>query len=117
MKLINNFVCGVQAACFAEAISLIQAGKLDSTKAISILTGGAPGSGILKRMAERMAANDFTPNFALRWMAKDLAYAIEGGAGRKVSLETARAALSVFQRAIAEGKGDEDFSAVSKSAT
>ncbi len=117
MKLINNFVCGVQAASFAEAVSLMHAGGLDSTKAISILTGGAPGSGILKRMAERMAANDFTPNFALRWMAKDLAYAIEGGAGRKVSLETARAALSVFQRAIAEGKGDEDFSAVSKSAT
>ena len=117
MKLINNFVCGVQAACFAEAISLIHAGKLDSTKAISILTGGAPGSGILKRMAERMAANDFTPNFALRWMAKDLAYAVEGSAGRGVSLETASAALSVFQRAIAAGHGDEDFSAVTKSAT
>jgi 3-hydroxyisobutyrate dehydrogenase len=117
MKLINNFVCGVQAASFAEAVSLVHAGGLDSTKAISILTGGAPGSGILKRMAERMAANDFTPNFALRWMAKDLAYAVEGGAGKAVSLETASAALSVFQRAIAEGHGDEDFSAVAKSAT
>jgi 3-hydroxyisobutyrate dehydrogenase len=115
MKLINNFVCGVQAASFAEATSLIDAGGLDRTKAISILTAGAPGSGILKRMAERMAANDFTPNFALRWMAKDLAYAFEGGASRGVSLQTAKAALSVFQGAIAEGHGDEDFSAVTKS--
>ena len=115
MKLINNFVCGVQAASFAEATSLIDAGGLDRTKAISILTAGAPGSGILKRMAERMAANDFTPNFALRWMAKDLAYAFEGGASRGVSLQTAKAALSVFQGAIAEGHGDEDFSAVTRS--
>jgi 3-hydroxyisobutyrate dehydrogenase len=114
MKLINNFVCGVQAASFAEALSMIDAGALDHAKAVSILTGGAPGSGIVKRMADRMAADDFTPNFALRWMTKDIAYA-QGDASKKgISLQTAAAALSVFQRAIAEGYGDEDFSAVSK---
>jgi hypothetical protein len=32
-----------------------------------------------------------------------------------ISLQTAAAALAVFQQAIAEGYGDEDFSAVSKS--
>jgi 3-hydroxyisobutyrate dehydrogenase len=116
MKLINNFVCGVQAASFAEAVSLIKAGNLDLTKATAILSGGAPGSGIVKRVAGRMAANDFEPNFALRWMAKDLAYAIECAAKREVSLRTASAALSVFEQAIAEGHGDEDFSAVTKSA-
>jgi 3-hydroxyisobutyrate dehydrogenase len=115
MKLVNNFLCGVQAASFAEALSLIDAGGLDRAKATSILTGGAPGSGILKRMTERTAANDFTPSFALRWMAKDLAYAIDGASSRGVSLPLATAALSVFQQAIASGHGDEDFSAVTKS--
>ena len=114
MKLVNNFVCGVQAASLAEAVSMIDAGGLDRAKAISILTGGAPGSGIVKRVAERIAANDFTPNFALRWMAKDLAYALRDAASRGIALQTATAALSVFQQAIAEGHGDEDFSAVSK---
>lgn len=116
MKLINNFVCGVQAASFAEAVSLIKAGGLDLTRSTAILTGGAPGSSIVKRVADRMAANDFEPNFALRWMAKDLSYAIETAAANEVSLRTASAALSVFQQAIAEGHGDEDFSAVTKSA-
>jgi 3-hydroxyisobutyrate dehydrogenase len=115
MKLINNFVCGVQAASFAEALSLIDAGNLNRVGAVSILTGGAPGSGILKRMADRIAANDFTPHFALRWMAKDLAYALDGASGKGVSLQTASAALSVFKHAIAEGFGDEDFAAVTKS--
>lgn len=114
MKLINNFVCGVQASSLAEALSLIHAGGLDPAKALAILTGGAPGSGIVKRVAERVTANDYTPNFALRWMAKDLSYALEEASARKVSLQTAAAALSVFQRAMAEGYGDEDFSAVSK---
>jgi len=83
---------------------------------MSILTGGAPGSGIVKRVAERITANDFTPNFALRWMAKDLSYAVREAASKGVALETAVAALAVFQQAIAQGRGDEDFSAVSKSA-
>jgi 3-hydroxyisobutyrate dehydrogenase len=116
MKLVNNFLCGVQAASFAEALSLIDAGGLDRDKAVSILTAGAPGSGIVKRVAERVAANDFTPNFGLRWMAKDLAYAIGTGSARGIPLRTASAALSIFQDAIAEGHGDEDFSAVAKSA-
>jgi 3-hydroxyisobutyrate dehydrogenase len=115
MKLVNNFVCGVQAASFAEAVSMIDAGGLDRAKAMSILTSGASGSGIVKRVAERIAANDFTPNFALRWMAKDLTYALRDAASKGVALETATAALAVFDRAIAEGHGDEDFSAVSKS--
>lgn len=114
MKLINNFVCGVQAASFAEALSMIDAGGLDRTTAISILTGGAPGSGIVKRIAERVATNDFSPNFALHWMAKDLSYALRNAAGQGIPLQTAAAALAVFQQAIAAGHGDEDFSAVSK---
>ena len=115
MKLINNFVCGVQAAAFAEALSMIDAGELDRSTAVSVLTGGAPGSGIVKRMADRMATGDFTPNFALHWMAKDLSYALRNAADKGIRLETAAAALAVFQQAIAEGHGDEDFSAVSKS--
>jgi 3-hydroxyisobutyrate dehydrogenase-like beta-hydroxyacid dehydrogenase len=66
-------------------------------------------------MADRMATNDFTPNFALHWMAKDLSYALRNAADKGIRLQTAAAALAVFQQAIAEGHGDEDFSAVSKS--
>lgn len=116
MKLVNNFVCGVQAASFAEAVSMINAGGLDRGKAVSILSNGAPGSGIVKRVAERMAVNDYTPNFALRWMAKDLGYAVDCATSNKISLRTAEAALAVFQKAIAEGYGNEDFSAITKSA-
>src|SRR3954470_2471821 len=43
MKLVNNFVCGVQAAALAEAASLIQKGGLDVEKAFTVLANGAPG--------------------------------------------------------------------------
>ena len=43
MKLINNFMCGVQAASLAEAESMIAAGGLDLKQSLAILTHGAPG--------------------------------------------------------------------------
>ena len=115
MKLVNNFICGVQAASFAEALAMIDAAGLDRAEAIPIITEGAPGSGIIRRMVDRMASNDFTPNFALRWMAKDLTYAVRVASERGLSLQTAAVALSIFQGAVADGYGDEDFAAVTKS--
>ena len=48
-------------------------------KSLPILTHGAPGSGLVQRAAARAFANDFTPNFPLHLMAKDLGYAIDRG--------------------------------------
>jgi 3-hydroxyisobutyrate dehydrogenase-like beta-hydroxyacid dehydrogenase len=47
-------------------------------------------------------------------MAKDLSYAVRDASAKSVPLQTAAAALAVFQQAIAAGFGEEDFSAVSK---
>ena len=112
MKLINNFVCGVQAAALAEAASLIQKGGLDAQKAFSVLTNGAPGSPLVKTLTERVASGNADVNFELRLMAKDLGYAADDASRNGLTLETANAALSVFKRAIEQGHGNEDMSAV-----
>jgi 3-hydroxyisobutyrate dehydrogenase len=112
MKLINNFVCGVQAASFAEAVALIGAGHLDYERAMTILTGGAPGSPLVKRISQRATETGSAPNFLLRLMAKDLRYAINEGAQRGVALQTAASALAVFEHAVSQGRGEGDLSAV-----
>jgi 3-hydroxyisobutyrate dehydrogenase len=115
MKLINNFLAAVQAVSFGEALSLIEVGGLDHAKATSILTEGAPGSPILKRVAERVASGDFTPHFHLGLMAKDVAYAIEEGRRRHVNMQTAATALVAFKQAVASGLAEKDFTAVVQS--
>jgi 3-hydroxyisobutyrate dehydrogenase len=115
MKLVNNFMAGVQAASFAEAIALASAAGLDQEKVVSILKSGAPGSPMVNRMSATAASGDYTPNFVLRLMAKDLGYATDEAAHRGVKFRTAPAALEVFRQAIAAGYGEEDFSAVIKS--
>jgi 3-hydroxyisobutyrate dehydrogenase len=112
MKLINNFVCGVQAAALAEAATLIQKGGLDAEKAFSVLTNGAPGSPLVKTLSERVASGNTDVNFELRLMAKDLGYAIDEASRNQMTLETAAAARAIFVRAIEKGYGDKDMSAV-----
>jgi 3-hydroxyisobutyrate dehydrogenase len=115
LKLINNFLCGVQAASLAEAFSMIRHSGLDQEKALSMLTNGAPASPLIKTIAARAVADDGDTNFVLRLMAKDLGYALDDAKRHGVTLETAKSALEVFKRAISKGYGDEDFSAVIKS--
>ncbi len=112
VKLINNFVCGVQLASIAEALAWIEQSGLDRAKALGVLLEGAPGSPIAKLTTSRMIAGDFTPNFPLKLMAKDIGYAVQESAARGRPLTTAAAAGEVFQRAIAAGHGDKDMSAV-----
>lgn len=112
MKLINNFVCGVQAASLAEAIALIERTGLDRDKAVAVLTNGAPGSPLFKAISARMIAADYTPNFKLELMAKDLRYARHEGEAVSLDLKTASAALGIFDKAIAAGEAENDFSAI-----
>ena len=114
LKLINNFVCGVQVAALAEAMAMIERSGLDRAKALEIIANGAPGSPLVKAVSTRMTTQDFTPNFLLRLMAKDLNYAILEGGKLSVELKTAVAALEEFQRGIAAGHGEKDIAAVVK---
>ena len=112
LKLINNFLCAVQAASMAEALTLIERSGLDRDKAIEFLMGGAPGSGLLKTLLPRMTSRDYTPNFKLALMAKDLVYSLKEGERHGMKLASVESALRAFNEAVAAGKADDDFAAV-----
>jgi 3-hydroxyisobutyrate dehydrogenase len=112
MKLINNFVCGVQVAALAEAITLIERSGLALAAALPILLNGAPGSPLVNAVGPRMASGDYTVAFMLALMRKDLAYAMAEGEAGGVPLTTAAAAKRLFEAAMEGGWGHLDFSAV-----
>jgi 3-hydroxyisobutyrate dehydrogenase len=112
LKLINNFVCGVQVAALAEAMAMIERSGLDRAKAMEIIANGAPGSPLVKTVWARMAARDYLPHFLMDLMVKDLGYAIKEGGKLSVDLITAAAALDDFQNATAAGHGEKDMAAV-----
>jgi 3-hydroxyisobutyrate dehydrogenase len=112
MKLINNFLCGVQVASLAEGLTWIERSGLDREKALSVLKSGAPGSPLLGAISARMVSKKYDVNFLLRLMTKDLLYAQNEATGCNVDLKTAEVARSLFEVAIAQGFGDEDMSSV-----
>jgi 3-hydroxyisobutyrate dehydrogenase len=112
LKLINNFLSGVQTASLAEALSLIERSGLDQQKALGVLTEGAPGSPLVKLLSGRMVSRQYDPQFVLRLMAKDLRYAVAEADHQALDLDMGRAALRVFEHAVAAGQGEEDMSAV-----
>jgi 3-hydroxyisobutyrate dehydrogenase len=113
LKLVNNFMCGAQAAVLAEALALVERSGIDRSAAFEVLLNGAAGSPLVKTLTPRMTGREYAPPFfALRLMAKDLKYAREEAARCGITLDTATCALTLFDRALADGHGDRDFAAV-----
>ena len=112
MKLINNFLCGVQVASLAEGLAWIERSGLDQEKALSILKAGAPGSPLLGAISARMVSHNYTVNFLLKLMTKDLLYAQTEAARCSVDLKTAEVARSLFEAAVEKGFGDVDMASV-----
>lgn len=112
MKLINNFLCGVQVASLAEGLAWIERSGLDREKALSVLKNGAPGSPLLHGVSARMTAQAYNVNFLLRLMQKDLNYASAEAEKVGIHLCTAASAGNLFNDAIDAGYGDQDMSSV-----
>jgi 3-hydroxyisobutyrate dehydrogenase len=112
MKLINNFLCGVQVASLAEAIAMAERSGLDVRQAAAVLSAGAPGSPLVKVVAQRMLDRAYEPNFFVPLMAKDLRYAQQAFARAGIELPSASAAEARFVSADSAGLGQKDIAAV-----
>lgn len=112
MKLINNFLCGVQVASLAEGLAWIERSGLDVKKALGVLKNGAPGSPLLSSISTRMVDCSYAVNFLLKLMVKDLQYAQTEALRCDVDLRTAAAAQGLFVTAMKKGFGEDDMASV-----
>jgi len=112
MKLINNFLCGVQVASLAEAVVWIERSGLNRQQALEFLKQAAPGSPLLRGVAVRMVEATYGVNFFLSLMKKDMNYAQVDAKTLGVELKTAATAEARFQDAVQAGFGGKDMSAV-----
>ena len=114
LKLINNFLCAVQVTSFAEALAWMERTGLRLDTALDFLKRGAPGSGILSAVSERMTRRTYDVNFLLRLMAKDLRYARAAAARLGIDISMSSPAQEMFRQAQDQGWGEKDMSAVAE---
>jgi len=112
LKLINNFLCGVQVASLAEAVVWIERSGLNREQALDFLKKAAPGSPLLAGVSARMVEATYGVNFFLSLMKKDMNYAQADAKTLGIELRTAASAESRFEEAVEAGFAEKDMSAV-----
>ena len=112
LKLINNFLCGVQVASLAEAVVWIERSGLNREQALDFLKKAAPGSPLLAGVSARMVEATYGVNFFLSLMKKDMNYAQADAKTLGIELRTAASAESRFEEAVQAGFAEKDMSAV-----
>ena len=74
LKLVNNMLSASLTAAIAEAAQMAEAAGLDRDAALEVLAEGAAGSRLMKTKLPKMFKRDFSPQFQLELMDKDLRY-------------------------------------------
>ena len=74
LKLINNMLSATLTAAIAEAALAAEAADLDRDATMEVLAEGAAGSRLMKTKLPKMFKRDFSPQFQLELMEKDLRY-------------------------------------------
>jgi 3-hydroxyisobutyrate dehydrogenase len=108
IKLAMNLNLSAQMEGLAEALTLARRGGIGDDVFFAALSRNAGCSGLVKLKEPKLRSGDFSPQFSVKHMLKDmrLAAAMAGGGGFPV-LCAVRDALAAAEHA---GRGDDDFS-------
>ncbi|MEA2379928.1 MAG: 3-hydroxyisobutyrate dehydrogenase [Thermoleophilaceae bacterium] len=112
-KLLTNTMGAVNNAVLAEAIRTAKAAGLDPDAFLAVAGGSAGASAMLNLKGRPMFEERFEPAlFKLEHMLKDLRHAIEEAGALGIELRLPALAEGLYDRAVEDGHGEEDFAAV-----
>jgi 3-hydroxyisobutyrate dehydrogenase len=108
LKLINNMLGASLQAVLAEGALIAEAANLDRAATMEILNEGAAGSRVVKNKLPKMFSRDFSPQFHLELMDKDVRYFLQLASELDRPAPVAALVRSQFQaaRRVALGKLD-----------
>jgi 3-hydroxyisobutyrate dehydrogenase len=112
VKLINNMVSATLTAAVAEAVQVAEAAGVDTEAATAILSEGGAGSRLVKTKMPKMFKRDFTPQFQLELMDKDVRYFLQLAAELDRPAPLASQVRSLYQASRRAGLGKLDQCAI-----
>ena len=108
-KLTQNLILSNLLQAFNEGLVLSTKAGVDPDLMLDILDNSAAKSGLIAFKAPFVFRRDFTTNFSVKWMHKDIGLMLESGRDAGVPLPLTSLTHQMFQAAIATGHGDEDI--------
>jgi 3-hydroxyisobutyrate dehydrogenase-like beta-hydroxyacid dehydrogenase len=114
VKLAMNLNIAAQMEAYSESLSFVRRAGIDDETYFSVLEKNVSYSGLAKLKEPKLRAEDFSPQFSVKHMHKDMRLASTsavGGVADYPLLELVRARLNALET---QGHGDEDISALIK---
>jgi len=108
-KLSQNLILSSILQAFNEGMVLATKGGVEPRLMLEILSNSAAKSGLIDFKAPYVFNRDFSPQFSVKWMDKDIGLALESGHELKVPLPLTGLTRQMFQAAIATGHAEEDI--------
>jgi len=114
MKLVNNLMIAGSMQSLFEGMTLGAEGGLRHEAMLEVLTSGGLSSLLLRMKGNAVMHRNFEPNFSVKHMAKDIHLAMEEAHRLGLSLSQLGTNHALYESALAQGFGEEDFSALVK---
>jgi len=108
-KLAMNLQIALIYEGFAEGLTLATKLGVDAENLISLINATMVRSGVVEYKAPFVLKRDFTPNFPLRLMHKDIRLALDAAKEARVRLPGLETVEEVYDVAMEEGQGDSDY--------
>jgi 3-hydroxyisobutyrate dehydrogenase-like beta-hydroxyacid dehydrogenase len=110
-KLAMNLQIALIFEGFAEALTLATKLGVDPRQLVSLIEATMVRSGVVEYKAPFVLQRDFTPNFPLRLMHKDILLTLEAAKEARVKLPALETVEEVYELATEEGHQDLDYAA------
>ncbi len=115
IKLVNQLIGGGIMALIGEGFALARAAGANLDTMIDVVRVSSGNSTLFEARAKKyVLAEQFLPGFTTTLMHKDLALAFQLAASLRVPLPVSAAALELYDKALAQGRGEDDFSVVAQ---
>ncbi|MFN7919664.1 MAG: NAD(P)-dependent oxidoreductase [Bryobacteraceae bacterium] len=108
-KLTQNLILSNLLQAFNEGLVLSTKAGVDPELMLDILDNSAAKSGLIAFKAPYVFKRDFTTNFSVKWMHKDIGLMLQSADELHVPLPLTSLTQQNFRAAIAKGHGDEDI--------
>jgi len=108
-KLTQNLVLANIMEAFNEGMVLATKAGVAPELMLEILNNSAAKSGLISYKAPFILDRNFVTNFSTKWMHKDIGMALDNGKRLGVPLPVTGITQQLFQAAISQGFGEDDF--------
>ncbi|MCH1641157.1 NAD(P)-dependent oxidoreductase [Paenibacillus timonensis] len=113
-KLAHNTIVGINNLALAEGFAIASKSGLPADRFLELVQLGSAGSKAAELKGRKIIEHDFTNQFSLALMLKDLKLASALTDGSSIPAPMLSLAKSLFQAGQTQGFGDEDLSSIVK---